>query len=186
MNVSYNNLFLIKRLYLIRRARLVCTLSLYRTDRWYFANNKAARTLCKSIYPKSQLVLWPWSKRCQNTLLTLALVLEKILIMSIILSLNFADNRDLFSWPTSSLCGFTFHCLPSALKELMLVFKDSHPVSVLHSAPPASVFISLSSGPNSSVHLFIGLIMPCFCLCSAPVAKMPCWYKHQSRTVLSL
>lgn len=94
MNVSYNNLFLIKRLYLIRRARLVCTLSLYRTDRWYFANNKAARTLCKSIYPKSQLVLWPWSKRCQNTLLTLALVLEKILIMSIILSLNFADNRD--------------------------------------------------------------------------------------------
>lgn len=94
MNVSYNNLFLIKRLYLIRRARLVCTLSLYMTDRWYFANNKAARTLCKSIYPKSQLVLWPWSKRCQNTLLTLAFVLEKILIMSIILSLNFADNRD--------------------------------------------------------------------------------------------
>lgn len=54
---------------------------------------KAARTLCKSIYPKSQLILWPWSKRCQNILLTLALVLEKILILSIILSLNFADNR---------------------------------------------------------------------------------------------
>lgn len=31
MNVSYNNLFLIKRLYLIRRARLVCTISIYRS-----------------------------------------------------------------------------------------------------------------------------------------------------------
>lgn len=53
----------------------------------------------------------------------------------------------------------------------MLVIMDSQPVRWWHSSPPDSALISLSYRPNSSVHLFIHLIMPCFCLCSTPMAK---------------
>lgn len=53
------------------------------------------------------------------------------------------------------------------MKELMLVLKDSNPVSWRHSSPPDSV----SYRPNSSVHLLIQLIISCFCLCCTPLAK---------------
>ena len=56
MNVSYNNLFLIKRLYLIRRARLVCTI-LY--SRNYYSAHKDAACYTKSYEPANfSPVVW--------------------------------------------------------------------------------------------------------------------------------
>lgn len=71
MNVSYNNLFLIKILYLIRRARLVCTIC---TNRSHFIvhRNKESSFVWYHISPQPtisqqlppcfrRLPLWPWA-----------------------------------------------------------------------------------------------------------------------------
>lgn len=69
MNVSNNNLFLIKRLYLIRRARLVCTVSLI-SILLHTRHSSMFGNFTKSKEPVFALFfsVTPRSKHCQNTL----------------------------------------------------------------------------------------------------------------------
>lgn len=83
MNVSYNNLFLIKSLYLIRRARLVCTISLFRTLYYYSTNNATHFMYISKILRESQCM-----RAC----------MANALILSFNCSLWFYGRFSAYSW----------------------------------------------------------------------------------------
>lgn len=99
------------------------------------------------------------------------LVRRKILSMNTILSLKFADNKDLFLGQRVLRVASHFIACWVQWKKMMLELKDSHLVRQWHSPPIYSVFISLSYRPNCSGHLCTYLIVPRFCPCGTLMSK---------------